>query len=75
MVGEYTSWEHGNYVGYDVGEHARSWLKKNGDKKKCDEKGNPTQSVLEVLLEKDWPEVSVANCFYSHIQVRPSPCT
>ena len=64
------NWPEGNFVGYDVGEHARAWLKEFGDKKKRDEKGNPTQSVLEVLLDRDWPEVSVANCFYSHIQVQ-----
>ena len=59
-------WRDGNYVGYDVCEHAKAWLHANG--KFTDKHDMPTQSICEVLLSRGWEEVRLANVFYSHIQ-------
>ena len=49
-----------NVAGYDLARAIRNWLKAEGKTDK---------SVCEVLLEEGWPEVSRANCFYSHLQI------
>ena len=67
-VVDYAYWQDGNLMGYDLGEFTRTWLCEHATK--FGENGKPAQSVVEVLLEWGWPEVSVANAFYSHIQAK-----
>ena len=49
-----------NVAGYDSARVIRNSLKAEGKTEK---------SVCGILLEEGWPEVSRANCFYSHVQL------
>ena len=55
-----------NLVGYDLCEHVKTWLRKHARVR--DERGQPLQSVCEVLLERESPHVGRAVAFYSHVQ-------